>query len=594
MKPIVLGKSGSTNVAIDLRTLLLTRLLIQANSGGGKSWVLRRLIEQLYGKVQCIVIDIAGEFSSLREKFDFVLAGEGGETPVDVRSAALVATKLLELRANAVCDLYSLKPQDRHVWMKNFLGAVMNAPKKLWHPVVFAIDEAHKFMPEKGEGESAAKEEMLSLCSDGRKYGYCSILATQRLAKLDKSGAAEMLNVLIGPTFLDVDLERAHKALGIIRSEWKAFDAEMKSNEPGNFYALGRAISKTRILVKVGDVKTTHPEPGEAQYISAPPPSVKIRSLLPQLADLPKLAEAKAKTEQELRAELSQVRRELLAAQKSAPARVETQKVIEKVPIITNGELQKLEKAFVGFHKVAEKYLTVGVELGNQFSDFGQTLSGAVSGLSALLQKAVVPEPLTETRALPKPATLTKPITKSNFRFENATAIHRFDRAMIKPANLVRAEIGDKPRVGIKRMVQVLAQFPDGRTDTQLRTLAFIPKPKTYETYKSEMMRRGFSEYREGRNFITDAGMSFLGGDIPDQPKSTNELLELWCSLFRAGTGKILRRIVSAYPNPVELAEFIGDGMSEKTVITYASELKSNDLAEVNGSRIKASDVFFE
>ena len=403
MKPVVLGKSENKNVEIDLRTLLLTRLLIQANSGGGKSWVLRRLIEQLYGKVQCIVIDIAGEFSSLREKFDFVLAGEGGETPVDVRSAALVATKLLELRANAVCDLYSLKPQDRHVWMKNFLGAVMNAPKKLWHPVVFAIDEAHKFMPEKSEGESAAKEEMLSLCSDGRKYGYCSILATQRLAKLDKSGAAEMLNVLIGPTFLDVDLERAHKALGIIRSEWKTFDAEMKSNEPGNFYALGRAISKTRILVKVGEVKTTHPEPGEAQYISAPPPSVKIRSLLPQLADLPKLAEAKAKTEQELRAELSQVKRELLAAQKSAPARVETQRVIEKVPIITNGELQKLEKAFVGFHKVAEKYLTVGVELGNQFSDFGQTLSGAVSGLSALLQKAVAPSAL-----VVRPASLPK------------------------------------------------------------------------------------------------------------------------------------------------------------------------------------------
>src|SRR5689334_16314253 len=29
-----------------------TRLLIQANSGGGKSWLIRRLLEQSHGKVQ--------------------------------------------------------------------------------------------------------------------------------------------------------------------------------------------------------------------------------------------------------------------------------------------------------------------------------------------------------------------------------------------------------------------------------------------------------------------------------------------------------------------------------------------------------------
>lgn len=48
MSQIVLGKAGKKNVTLDLDVLLRTRLLVQANSGGGKSWLLRRLAEQLF------------------------------------------------------------------------------------------------------------------------------------------------------------------------------------------------------------------------------------------------------------------------------------------------------------------------------------------------------------------------------------------------------------------------------------------------------------------------------------------------------------------------------------------------------------------
>jgi hypothetical protein len=305
-----------------LDVLLRTRLLVQANSGGGKSYALRRILEQAFGKVQCIVIDPAGEFATLREKFEFVLVGKGGETPADIRSAGLVAEKLLELRASAVCDLYGMKPHERAPWVKSFLQATMNVPKKLWHPVLFVVDEAHKFCPEKGEGESEAKPEMLELVSDGRKYGFCAILATQRLAKLDKSAAAELLNVLIGPTFIDIDLERAHKALGIVREQWKEFDAQMKTVEPGHFWALGRAISKERILVKVGGIQTTHPEAGSHEAAAEPPPAPdKIKELLPKLADLPAAAEEKQKNIAELKREIIDLRRQLRAAGQSGPGK---------------------------------------------------------------------------------------------------------------------------------------------------------------------------------------------------------------------------------------------------------------------------------
>lgn len=68
-------------INIDLDVLLRTRMLIQANSGGGKSWCIRRIAEQAAGKVQSIIIDPEGEFATLREKHNFVLVGNGGETP---------------------------------------------------------------------------------------------------------------------------------------------------------------------------------------------------------------------------------------------------------------------------------------------------------------------------------------------------------------------------------------------------------------------------------------------------------------------------------------------------------------------------------
>jgi len=342
MTNIIVGTNNGKPVGIDLEDLLPTRMLIQANSGGGKSFLIRKIAEKAFGKVQIIIIDWAGEFSTLREKYDFVLAGDGGETQIDVRSANLLATRLLELKASAICDLYSLKPGDRHVWVKNFLEAMMNAPKKLWHPVLVIIDEAHKFMPEKGEGESVAKQAMLSLASDGRKYGFCAVMATQRLAKLDKSGASELLNVMIGPTFIDVDLERAHKALGIIRSEWATFDEQMKTTEPGNFWVLGRAITKKRLLVKVDKVETSHPESGKGQ-IAPPPMPANIAKLLPSLEDLPREAEVKAKSEQDLRAEIASLKRQLSAKPVQEVEKIKVEEV--KVPVFADGELERLGSA---------------------------------------------------------------------------------------------------------------------------------------------------------------------------------------------------------------------------------------------------------
>ncbi|HXK31143.1 MAG TPA: ATP-binding protein, partial [Candidatus Paceibacterota bacterium] len=44
----------NSGTSLNLDELIVSKLLVQANSGGGKSWLLRRILEQSHGKVQQI------------------------------------------------------------------------------------------------------------------------------------------------------------------------------------------------------------------------------------------------------------------------------------------------------------------------------------------------------------------------------------------------------------------------------------------------------------------------------------------------------------------------------------------------------------
>jgi uncharacterized protein DUF87 len=311
-----LGKFMDGGAAIiNLPRLLETRMLIQANSGGGKSWAIRRLLEQTAGRVQQLVIDPEGEFATLREKHDYVIAApHDGDALAHPRTAQILARRLLETGVSAILDIYDLKAHERQAFVRIFCETLVNAPKALWQPVLIVLDECHSFCPEAGKAESAGA--VIDLATRGRKRGYALIAATQRLAKLHKDAAAELLNKLVGRTGLDVDVKRAADELGMTPRD------AMEKLRPlleGEFFAFGPALSLTVRQLKVGGVTTTHPKAG-ARTLKAPPkPTAAIVAILPKLADLPKEAEAEARTLADLKRELATARREL-AAKKPAPA----------------------------------------------------------------------------------------------------------------------------------------------------------------------------------------------------------------------------------------------------------------------------------
>ena len=323
-------------LSIDLDNLIDTRLLVQANSGGGKSWAIRKLLETTHGKVQQIILDIEGDFPSLREKFDFILAGKGGDIPANPRSAELLARKILELKADLIVDLYELKQHERIRFVKLFLDAMINAPKDLWHPVIVVVDEAHIFAPEKGQAESMGA--VIDLCTRGRKRGYCAVLATQRLSKLHKDAAAECNNKLIGRTGLDIDLKRAADELGM-----NSRDALiLRDLEPGEFFAYGPAISKTIKRTKIGQVSTNHPKAGRRGLSHNPSPTEKVKKILGKLTDLPKEAEEELKDRESLKARVRELETELRKKSVEIPRPVADERAIERVTKKVKAEMRQL------------------------------------------------------------------------------------------------------------------------------------------------------------------------------------------------------------------------------------------------------------
>lgn len=298
--------SDSQRAPIDIERLVVTRLLVQANSGGGKSWCLRRILEQTHGLVQHLVIDPEGEFFTLREKLDYVLvAKSGGDALADPKLARLLATRLLELEASAILDVSELEAHERVRFVRLFLEGLMQAPRKLWHPCLVVLDEAHAYCPQKGDIESARA--VIDLCVRGRKRGFAAMLATQRLSKLAKDAAAECINKLVGRTSLDVDMARAAEELGMGTREERL---ALRDLAPGTFFAYGPALSGGVKMVHVGTVRTTHPQAGSRIGRATPPPTEAIRALLPKIADLPKEAEAERVELEELRSEVRKLRSE--------------------------------------------------------------------------------------------------------------------------------------------------------------------------------------------------------------------------------------------------------------------------------------------
>ena len=549
-KKSIIGKADNKNILIDLPNLLKTRLLVQANSGGGKSYLLRRLLEQTAKDVQQIVLDVEGSFYTLREKFDYVICSpSGGDAIATPRTAALLARKLMETGASAIVDISELKAHERKTFVRLFCESLIELPKKLWHPALIVIDEIHLFAPEKGQAESAAS--VIDIATRGRIRGLCLVGATQRLAKLSKDVAAELNNKLIGRTGLDVDVKRAAEELGLTAKEAMPI---LRNMGEGEFFCFGSALTLSIKRIIVGKVITTHPDAGSGVLPKPPAPSKKIKSILNELEDLPQEAEKEAKTLSEFKAEVLTLKRQLSSAEKKL-----------KVNGIPESEVLKRER------------------------------SSAVIAVQNYKQNNTN-NPVTDTKNNHHIKAL-ESIKKTVDKILNAQPPKQTNnKASIIQSAFDNSEL--KLRSGaIKILKELAARNPAGYSKSQVGALTgYSVKGGTFGTYMSDLRRNGLIEERNGLIHATDNGIIYLGNDIPIAPKTHIEMMQQWNKALRSGAYKMLEVIVSSNKQGIsreDLSIQVNMTSSGGTFGTYLSDLKRNGLITVQNQNLTANDILF-
>lgn len=386
-----IGTSQGKAFLLDTMILADTRALICASSGAGKSYLLRGIAEQTAEKMQTVIIDPEGEFSTLRERLDILIVSENGDIKPDIRTAGLLARRLVETGVSAVIDIYDLPgkgdPWDkRRLFVSAFLTGLMNIPKNLYHPMLVIVDEAHNFA-----GESPAKSgreiarqylktdespSMLSrsairfMMSAGRKRGIGGLLATQRISKIDKDSIADARNIFVGGTNLDIDQERAGDMLGMTKRE----AVSLRDLEPGEFYYFGAALGKRGVFRFYSAlVKTTHPKAGQRLNAVVPKASTQIARIAAQFSDLPQEVQAEADALSKLQNEVTRLTRELT----TRPVQVQPEVRVERVevPVLTDEHLSGLASLVLAMNEEGKGIMTIAEQLQESARDIEHAIA---------------------------------------------------------------------------------------------------------------------------------------------------------------------------------------------------------------------------
>ena len=181
---IVIGadRSGAP-VRIDVEELLATRLLVQGNSGSGKSHLLRRLLEESAGIVQQVVIDPEGDFVTLAQPFGHVVIDAAAYAPGEI---AQLGARIRQHRASVVLALDGLEIEAQMRCAAQFLNALFDAPREQWYPALVVVDEAQLFAPAAaGDVANAGRPRTSHVALVGLRRRHHQDTRVPRLVRLD-------------------------------------------------------------------------------------------------------------------------------------------------------------------------------------------------------------------------------------------------------------------------------------------------------------------------------------------------------------------------------------------------------------------------
>lgn len=191
---------------------------ILAKRRAGKSYLARRLAEELFAaSQQVVVIDPKGDWWGIRSSADgaspglpfLLLGGERGDLPLESGSGEVVARLVVEERVPAVLDLSLLRKGEAAAWLGVFLESLyrLKAREEFRTPLMLVIDEADAVAPQR---PAPGEQRMLGAAEDivrrGGQRGIGCTMVTQRAAVLNKNVLTQIQVLCVLRTIAPQDL----------------------------------------------------------------------------------------------------------------------------------------------------------------------------------------------------------------------------------------------------------------------------------------------------------------------------------------------------------------------------------------------------
>jgi hypothetical protein len=95
---------------------------------------------------------------------------------------------------------------------------------------------------------------------------------------------------------------------------------------------------------------------------------------------------------------------------------------------------------------------------------------------------------------------------------------------------------------------------------------------------------------------MTEAGLQYLGSEMPRAPQTTEEMLAMWERALKRDESRMLEALVAVYPTPLSRQAFgeqTGYTATGGTFGPYLGTLRRNGLIEVHGEEVRASETLF-
>lgn len=562
----------------------LTRhIAILGSTGSGKTTAAKSGVVEpiLVAKGRVLVVDPTAAWWGLRLAANgkgsgfpiYIFGGDHGDYPLRSKDAAALAEAFGTSSDSAIFDTSLMTVNDRSGFFTEFALALLRRNRG---PLNLVIDESHLFMPQVGAKVGGMVPAMLhagnNLVSLGRSKGIRVTMITQRPAKLHKDSLTQAQSLVAMRVLAPQD----RKAIG----EWIAEQAEaekgkeilaslsgLKAGEAWVWAPMQGVLERVKFaLPKTFDSSKAPDEMSGSGPVLAP---INLDALKSRLSTIE--AETKANDPKALKAEIAALRQQLI---KSPKPDMTDPKAVEEA------ERRGFER---GVETVRQTVIPKVQAIGAQFFEATDQVVKAKEAVRAFVDEWRKPE-------YPGPS---KPV--SNVQ----SGASRYIERPAAPWLISRKTngSGDASLSGPQRkLLTVLAQYPDGRNKKQLAILAgYAHNGGAFNNPLSRLRAQGMIVGGAERLVITEAGLAALG-DWEPLPTGA-DLRTYWLDNLPGPAAKLLRVLSEVYPAGMDkatLAQKTGYEPSGGAFNNPLARLRSLELVTGRGTaKIRASEDLF-